>query len=648
MYNSIRKNFNYITINIWHKILSNIKYLINFVLNKNRFFRLIIILLIDSIILYLSAIFSLRPYQNQNIINSPASFFIVIVGLILFIIMGYYKGITRYTGSQSLYKIATGNILIIFIIILTTNIIFKYSIISYTWLQLYINFTLGIVSVRVIIRDLYIAFRNKINKLKKKIYIYGAGSAGAQLAYSLRIEGKHIIKGFIDDSSILWGRTIGGITIYSPTKLRDSNNEVDQILLAIPSLNKHQRKILIKKLDNLVIPVLTIPSIDELISKKAKIDSIRPIEIEELLERKAVAAKNDLLGPNITNSVVCVTGAGGSIGGELCSQILKLKPNKLIILENSEPSLWKIYQHLNEINTNKIQIISVLGSTSDLGFLTNLFSKYQVNNIFHAAAYKHVPLVEANPIEGLKNNVLSTKSLCIAAKKCKVKNVLLISTDKAVRPTSIMGASKRLSELIFQAFADIENQLSNNDSKTIFSMVRFGNVLNSSGSVVPIFKKQIALGGPITLTHENIIRYFMTISEAAQLVIQSSVLAKGGDVFLLDMGEPVSIKNLAKKMIRLSGLKIKNTINPDGDIEIITTGLRPGEKLYEETLIDGKAETTIHPLIYRAKERFLPKEKLFKQIDQLELLLKNQSLEDSLNLLKTIVPEWKRESDYNK
>ena len=235
MYNLIRKNFNSITINIWHKILPNIKYLVNFVLNKNRFFRLIIILLIDAIILYLSAIFSLRPYQNQNIINSPASFFIVIIGLILFIIMGYYKGITRYTGSQSLYKIATGNILIIIIIILTTNIIFKYSMLSHIWLQLYINFTLGIVSVRLIIRDLYIAFRNKINKLKKKIYIYGAGSAGAQLASSLRIEGKHIIKGFIDDSSILWGRTIGGITIYSPTKLRDSNNEVDQILLAIPS-----------------------------------------------------------------------------------------------------------------------------------------------------------------------------------------------------------------------------------------------------------------------------------------------------------------------------------------------------------------------------------------------------------------------------
>ncbi|MBM5802374.1 MAG: polysaccharide biosynthesis protein [Cyanobacteria bacterium K_DeepCast_35m_m2_023] len=382
--------------------------------------------------------------------------------------------------------------------------------------------------------------------------------------------------------------------------------------------------------------MLQMPSVDEITSGRARIDALRPIAIEELLGRDAVPPLPHLLGPGIAGCCVCVTGAGGSIGSELCRQILKLNPRRLILLERSEPSLYAIHQELIALLPSGVVLEPVLGSAAHPALVERLYSDQHVVVVFHAAAYKHVPLVEANPLAGLANNVLSTRVVCAAASRCGTRQVVLISTDKAVRPTNIMGASKRVAELVVQASA-IEQ------SSTRFAMVRFGNVLGSSGSVVPLFRRQISEGGPITLTHPEIIRYFMTIPEAAQLVLQAAVLAEGGDVFLLDMGEPVRIKDLAEQMVRLSGLSLRTPTNPNGDIEIICTGLRPGEKLYEELLIDAASEPTAHPLIYRACESSLPPEQLWPLVDSLEIAITRQDTPTALTILVQLVPEWRRD-----
>ena len=410
-------------------------------------------------------------------------------------------------------------------------------------------------------------------------------------------------------------------------------SSIDQVLLAIPSLSRSERRRIVDSLQNFGVPVLQVPSVDDLTSGRARIDALRPIAIEDLLGRDEVPADPQLLGPGIRDAVVCVTGAGGSIGSELCLQILSFAPSRLILIERSEPALYAIEQQLRSQVSEGVVLNAVLGSATDPKLLHRLFADHQVDLVFHAAAYKHVPLVEANPLAGLANNALSTDHVCRAAVATGVSQVVLISTDKAVRPTNVMGASKRLAELVVQAHA-LET------TSTRFSMVRFGNVLGSSGSVVPLFRRQIASGGPITLTHPEIIRYFMTIPEAATLVLHSSVLAQGGDVFLLDMGEPVWIKALAEQMVRLSGLSLRDEEHPDGDIEIICTGLRPGEKLYEELLIDAESEPTDHPLIYRAKERSLPANELWPQLEALSSAIAAQDVDAALKLLEELVPEW--------
>ena len=387
-----------------------------------------------------------------------------------------------------------------------------------------------------------------------------------------------------------------------------------------------------------------IPSISELTSGASKIDSIRPISIDDLLGRESAPPDLTLMGKGITNKNICITGAGGSIGSELSRQIINLKPNLLILLENNEHNLYKISQELRSYAKENISIKPVLGCCTNQKFVEKIFFENKVQRVFHSAAYKHVPIVESNPITGLTNNILSTKAICFAAKKFNLEKVILISSDKAVRPTNIMGASKRLAELIISAFA-IENdkKLSSENNQTCFSMVRFGNVLESSGSVVPLFKKQISNGGPVTLTHPEVTRYFMTIPEAAQLVVQASVLATGGDLFLLDMGEPLQIKNLAEQMIHLSGNSIRDNKNPEGDIEIVITGLRPGEKLYEELLIESEAVPTEHPLIFRANEKmFLTLEDFWVNIEKLENALNKLDLDLTMKTLQKLVPEWKR------
>ena len=611
--------------------------LIESVLNLSRLKRRLILRIIDIFLIQLS--FSLTKLILDSLIQETFSYqswflyYSIFFGAIIYSISGQYKGLTRYIESRTLYPIGMRNLtlfLFVYLSGITTN---RFIPLWQFWFLNCSSLTIFIFLSRILLRDSLLKFYYSRSK-KINVLIYGAGAAGAQLAASLKLTNSYFIKGFIDDSSNLENRELNGIPIYLPEKINTLKINIDQILLAIPSLSRNERKMIIKRLQKYDIPILQIPSLDEITSGKAKINSIRKIKIEELLGRDSIAPNPKLLEGGIAGENICITGAGGSIGSELCRQIILLNPKSMVLLDNSESNLYKIEQELNSHKDKKINIYSVLGDACNPSLIENTFKKFHISSVFHSAAYKHVPLVEFNPISGLKNNVISTKVICEISEKLSVKKMVLISTDKAVRPTNVMGASKRLAEMIVQSF-------SMNKSNTCFSMVRFGNVLGSSGSVVPLFKKQIESGGPVTITHPEIIRYFMTITEAAQLVIQSTELSEGGDVFLIDMGDPIKIVDLAKQMILLSGLTIKDKNNPNGDIEIIFTGLRPGEKLFEELLINSEAKSTFHPLIFKANEGCVEKVYLINKIKLLEKYLKLENKKESLNVLLDLVPEWK-------
>ena len=601
----------------------------------------LILLLIDLFILLSSFIISFwirlgEPISQQFIKN----IWLVPLGLIfaipVYILTGQYIGLTKYQEGRYFFQIFYRNTLIVlFLSLFGIMTSFPYPPRACWILIILISSSLMYLS-KLILGEILIS--KNIN-FRKRVVIYGAGGAGAQLAASLKISGKYKIICFVDDASNLWKRKIYDIPIKNPSILSTITNEIDEIMFAIPSISKKQKTQLLKNLRTLKVPVFQIPSIDDITSGKAKIDSLRPLEIDNLLGREKTYAREDLLKAAITNNSICVTGGGGSIGSELCRQIISLNPSKLILIDLCEENLFFIERELIEKNKKNIPIIPYLGNTCDKKLMTKIFMNEKIDVVFHAAAYKHVPIVENNPLSGIYNNVFSTKVICEVAKISNVSKLILISTDKAVRPKNVMGASKRLAELVVQAYAyEFKNQ--NKSNKQFFSMVRFGNVLNSSGSVVPIFKDQIAKGGPITITHPNIIRYFMTIEEASNLVIQSSYLSKGGEVFLLDMGEPVKINELAEQMIIQSGLTKKDKFNEEGDIEIVFTGLRPGEKLYEELLIDAKSEKTIHPLIFRAFEKSISPQSLFSKLDELKMNIENCKVEESLKNLKEIIPDW--------
>ena len=445
-----------------------------------------------------------------------------------------------------------------------------------------------------------------------KVLIYGTGAAGRELAAAIRNSKKKLVVGFIDDNTSLHGSSLNGLKIYRPDKLDSliASLEVSDILLAMPSIARSKRSEIINHLSKLKVVVQTLPSFHDLASGKISVSDIRDLDIEDLLGRPPVSPNPELIAKNVFGKVVLVTGAGGSIGSELCRQVANQNPKELILLEQNEFALYTIEQELNAlIRENLVSdfvITPILASVRSESAIRRVMDLHKPHIIFHAAAYKHVPLVEQNPTEGILNNVYGTFNIASLASEYQVPNFVLISTDKAVRPTNIMGASKRLAEMVVQAFAD--NSQSSKD--TTFSMVRFGNVLNSSGSVVPLFRKQIQDGGPITLTHPEVTRFFMMIPEAAQLVIQASSMAQGGDVFVLDMGQPVKIADLAKKMIELSGLNLRDENSPDGDIAIEITGLRPAEKLYEELLIGKSPMPTSHSSILKAHEEFMPLEKI--------------------------------------
>ena len=568
----------------------------------------------------------------------------LLIGLPLYALTGQYKGLTRYVGSAALYRLAARNALLVLVMSALGVMLRLPMPPRSSWLLLWLLVTGFTGAVRFALRDLLLNQRVVPSQRINRVLIYGAGDAGAQLAASLLRSGNYQVLAFIDDAPFLWGRTINGIPIESAQELNSLEEKADQVLLAIPSLTRSQRSVIVQRLQQEGLSVLQIPSLEDITSGRARIDALRPVAIEDLLGRDSVPPDSQLLGPGIRGAVVCVTGAGGSIGSELCRNILNLHPSRLILLDISEPALYAIEQQLQFSGINACELISVLGSAADAVLMQQLFNAHQVQVVFHAAAYKHVPLVEANPIAGLANNVCSTRVVCRAALSSDVREVVMISTDKAVRPTNVMGATKRLAELVVQSFAAEAAQRTPGSQglRTRFAMVRFGNVLGSSGSVVPLFRRQIAAGGPITLTHPDIIRYFMTIPEAAQLVLQAATLAKGGDLFLLDMGEPVRIKDLAEQMIRLSGLTLRDARNPSGEIEIICTGLRPGEKLYEELLIDADAEATKHPLIFRANECALSPDVLWPRLNDLEAAIAAQDVEGSLEVLAELVPEWRR------
>ena len=611
-------------------------------------FRRFILIIFDSILI-LASIWLVLGINNANEFSLALSSFkwiyftSIITGISIFIFSGQYKGLTRYTSSLALYEIALRNILMTTLVFLYGN--FK----SYplpnnkSWILICFLSTFSLGAIRILLRDILVAYKKKKNKRINNVIIYGAGSTGAQLAESLRINGEYKVLSFIDDDKGLWKRSLNGIKIKPPEEMIDFFEKIDKVLIAVPSISRNKKKSIFNTFKNKGIEVLQIPSLSEITTTRKITDQLLPIKIEDLLGRDPVPADKSLLEAGVKNSVICVTGAGGSIGSELCRKIINFNPKELILIDHSEFALFEIERELKSIYPNGPKIIAALGSTTNYEFLNYIFQKNNINKVFHASAYKHVALVEKNIISGLANNVLSTKYICEAVIKNNVQHLTLISSDKAVRPTNIMGASKRLSEIICQTFAENINKNQKEDSnKCCISMVRFGNVLGSSGSVVPIFKKQILNGGPITLTHKNVIRYFMTISEACELVLQSSFLANGGEVFLLDMGEPVLIKDLAEQLISLSGLSIKNKRNPNGDVEIKYIGLKDGEKLYEELLIDSESYPTKHPLIFKANESskvsFI---QLQNFLEKLEINIKNRNEKEILDLIKKLVPEWK-------
>jgi FlaA1/EpsC-like NDP-sugar epimerase len=479
------------------------------------------------------------------------------------------------------------------------------------------------------------------------VLIYGAGSAGRQLVAALKTSSELVVVGLLDDDDRLHGQVLNGLKIYDPSKLGTLKIKlhVNQVFLAMPSTSRLRRNEILNLVRAAHVQVRTLPGLMDLAQGRVQVSDLKDLDIEDLLGRDPVPPNPALLAKNITGKVVMVTGAGGSIGSELCRQIVQLSPSALLLVEQSEFALYTIEQELQSqmvVAGVQVSLRPLLANVRDELRMDEILCTWSPHMLYHAAAYKHVPLVERNPAEGVKNNVFGTLITAKLAAKYGVASFVLISTDKAVRPTNVMGASKRLAEMVLQAQA---LEMSATEGKTCFSMVRFGNVLGSSGSVVPLFRRQIKDGGPITLTDERITRYFMTIPEAAQLVIQAGAMASGGDVFVLDMGEPVKIIDLAKRMVELSGLALKDEINPNGDIEIQVTGLRPGEKLYEELLIGDNPLLTGHPLIMKAHEDFLSWLGLQEKLAALNLALSANDVPQIRKQLKNLVPGYQPEGD---
>jgi len=592
-----------------------------------RSIKRIISLCVDVIviILVLWLAFSLR--YSEFYVPSPEQLWVFLLAPVLaipiFIQFGLYRAIIRYIGIEALWAIVKA--VTLYTLIFATIILLAGPLAGVVPRTVYginalilILFTGGSrLLARWWLSDVFTQNQESITseRVSRPILIYGAGASGVRLAESLKVSHQQKPVAFIDDAKQLQNQQINGLVIYSPEKLAYLIEKfaVRDVLLAMPSVSRNRRNEVIRLLEPFPVHVRTLPDLSDLAEGKITVSDIREVDIADLLGREQVESIPDLLHANITGKSVMVTGAGGSIGSELCRQIVLLQPTQLILFEMNEFNLYAIEKELRQHHLD-LPIITILGSVQDQQRVETVCKQFDVDTIYHAAAYKHVPLVEQNIGEGVRNNVFGTLCCAMAAMASNVETFVLISTDKAVRPSNTMGASKRFAELILQALSEAMLMGAN----TRFTMVRFGNVLGSSGSVVPLFREQIANGGPVTVTDERIIRYFMTIPEAAELVIQAGAMGKGGDVFVLDMGEPVRILDLAKRMIHLSGFTEKDEAHQDGDIEIVITGLRSGEKLYEELLIGDNVATTDHKKIMRAQEAVISWPILEKVLDELE------------------------------
>jgi FlaA1/EpsC-like NDP-sugar epimerase len=566
----------------------------------------------------------------------PAFVAVIAVSLPIFIRAGLYRAVIRFLGHQAIFAVALA-VAISAVILGVAGEVVKVQSLAWSVVAIYSCVALLYVAAsRFLVR--YYLLRRYILPTVAQVAIYGAGEAGAHLSTLLLTTREFNPVAFIDDNQSLRGRLVNGIKVYAPNSLPAliKGHGIDRILLALPSLSRHRRREILTQLEPLGVHVQTVPDIEQLVTGHANLADLREVDIADLLGRDAVPPKPGLFDACIRDRVVMVTGAGGSIGAELCRQIVGLSPKRLVLFEMSELALYNIERELRalaEKNSWQLELIGLIGNAHDRTRMRDIFNAYRIQTVYHAAAYKHVPIVEQNVIEGIHNNVISTWYAAEAAHEADVETFVLVSTDKAVNPTNVMGATKRFAEIVLQG-------LQRRGSKTRFCMVRFGNVLASSGSVVPLFNEQIKAGGPVTVTHPEVIRYFMTIPEAAQLVIQAGSMAEGGDVFVLDMGKPVRIGDLARRMIHLAGLTVRNEQHPDGDIEIAYTGLRPAEKLYEELLIGNNVTGTQHPMILRAIEHSLPWDRVQELLNEVLGAMNRFDCQRALQLLSNVVEEY--------
>jgi len=611
--------------------VDNSKSLISSFLESSRAAKRAISLVFDSMAIIFCIYFALNiSFENYHPLEKEYfAYYLInfVVSVVIFARIGFYRAILRYMGLKAIVVITSG-IALSSLAFTLSSLYFEIPI-SATSVFLYWAFAHVTVGGARLIAITYI--RSLLSLTHKVVAIYGAGAAGRQLAKSLSQSDKYKIVAFIDDEPKLFLSEIDGVKVFSPISLKTLIDEqnVSHVLLALPSTSHARRYEILTRLEPLPVKVKTIASMEDIVNGIVQIEQLKDIEIEDLLGRDSVEPDQELLHSCITDKVVMITGAGGSIGSELCRQIILLRPLTIVLYELSEYGLYSIEKKLKKLavkNDIKLQIIPLLGSVQHKQRMLRILRKYKVQTVYHAAAYKHVPIVEHNIVEGVRNNIFGTWYAAEAAVEANVERFVLISTDKAVRPTNIMGASKRFAELVLQS-------INERGSNTIFTMVRFGNVLGSSGSVVPLFREQIKAGGPVTVTHKDIIRYFMTIPEAASLVIQAGAMGKGGDVFVLDMGDQVKIAELAERMIHLLGLTVKNEKNPHGDISINFSGLRPGEKLYEELLIGENVAGTTHPKIMTADEELLSWKDMQKAIILMNELCEEMDCDGIVQLL---------------
>ena len=625
-------------------------------IEQPRWFKRIFLIANDMALLTIAlwAAYSLR----LSMFYIPESFGMIllmaaapIIGVITFHLRGLYKLVTRFIGPEGTTRIYVAVIIAVLawaLLVLLSGIkghprsvVVIYGLIAAGLIRLSRQWA-GSLLLKAAPQHKPVSFDER-----KNVIIYGAGTMGIQLLRALNETGQFNMVAFIDNSPSLAGQVVHGVKVLRPGKIGKviTTENVKEVLLAMPSVLRSERRAAIKALEPFPVVVKTLPALEEIASGRVEVSDLRPIEVEDLLGRDPVAPELELLTGHVKDKVVMITGAGGSIGSELTRQLLELGPKTLILFELSEVALYEIEMEIEELKWRRVKepeapplsdtkIVPVLGSVLDRKLVARIISSYDVEVIYHAAAYKHVPLVEVNPFTGLQNNTFGTLTLAEVAKEARVERFVLVSSDKAVRPTNVMGASKRLAELILQALAEPHGT-------TVFTMVRFGNVLDSSGSVVRRFRNQIQAGGPVTVTHPEIIRYFMSIPEAAQLVIQAAAMASGGEVFVLDMGTPVKIDELARTMVRLSGLEVRDDTNPEGDIAIEYIGLRRGEKLYEELLIGENTTGTSHPRIFKNSEPVLAYAELVAALERLDDAIQRQDEADLQEMLRATVEGYK-------